>query len=718
MANKLEIGVVADTSDAQKGIKDLEKDIEGVGKTAEKTSEQAAKSTDLWGQSLQGVKAALPVPADARGITAIGDAAITASRSTAIVETRMQKLSRVMRTFGTTILAGFSRAFSGLAAIGMAAGRLLGNALMLGLKATPLGVLLALGATVYQQLKKAFDKISGAAEATAKAITNAFSAGLEVEQFRAFEGLGKALQLSADEAADFASAMGPLQRLLKEGGEPAEQLAAAVKLLGGDLKALDPTNAQSVATFLASIQSSYKQLDQLQQKTVLEKLFPSASVETLAKIDQALDGTTLNVGELTAAIGENVAQSKEADRWNGQMATALGKLGKALQNLWDAWLKLTGIGPLFEKALGAVPVLTERVAQHIERVAEVVGKMPRLIAEAGKNVLAAFEKMFTDLTAAATRGWNAVWDAAVAAITAGINRVKQLFTDLAGWIEGKWAAIKASIPSFEDLNPFAQRQSVPVPFAAGGLRAAGVAYESPYSSLAGRAAPRAANSNGGLGAQMDQILFRWDEYTRQVEEAASVTRLAGTTITEAMKEAASGTDTLTRAASAANDNLSTISDTATTMQDDFNAWAENAVMGFVDAAIAGEDFRDVLAGILADLAKLVLQRYVFDAILPGAGARASAPAGLNAVSGAVPYGLGAPSDLGGLANIAGRSTAAAGTIDNSTTIEVGDVVVNMASGQVVATSEQGKRLGMQIEKAVQAVIIRESKPGGILRQVA
>ncbi|MDX0787363.1 hypothetical protein GOD70_12645 [Sinorhizobium medicae] len=687
MANKLEINVVADTSDAQKGIKDLEKDIEAVGKAAEDTTSVAAKQASLWGDSLAGVKAALPTPADAKGIEAIGDAALVASRSTAIVETRMQRLGRVMSTMGRTLASGFSQAFTGLARAGLAAGRLLGTAIMTGLKLTAIGAIIALGYTIYQQFQKLFDKISGAAAASARAIRDAFSAGLEVSQLRAFEGLGKALGLSEEAATDMAQAMGELNVTLREGGEPARQLDAIVKTLGGDLAALDPANAQSVANFLSSIQGSYKQLDALQQKAVLEKLFPSASVETLAQIHTALNGATIDVGKLTEEISKYQKQAAATDKWNSTMAASWGKLTAAAGNLWNAWLELTGIGQAFQEATNALPAMVSAMANHVNAAAEVVRNLPQLISKAATEVLAAFKAMFDQLVQAAITGWNAVWDAAVGAVNAGIAKVKSALSAFADWFEERMRAIRAagSGAAIGGMVPQPQRQSVPMPFAGGGigLRAAGALYQNPYSGLSGRAAPRAANSNIGTGltAQMDQILFRWKEYEKQVESAAAATQAASKTITTSMKTASAGTDELVSSATAANDNLSAMSETAVDMNSEFSAWAEDAVMGFVDAAIAG----------------------------------------LNAAAGGggtIPYGLDtAATGLGGLANIAGRGispTAGGETINNN----IGDINIDMPRGQVTATTEDGKRLGLQIEKAVQAILVKESKPGGILRQVA
>ncbi|MEJ6847553.1 hypothetical protein V3589_15195 [Sinorhizobium fredii] len=731
MANKLEIGVEADTRDAQKDIKALEKDIEALGKTSAESSDVAAKQASLWGDSLAAVKDKLPTPADAKGIEAIGDATLTASRSTAIIETRMQRLGRVMSNVGRTLAAGFTAAFAGLGRIALAAGRMIGTALMTGLKLTAVGAIVALGLTIYQQFRKILDKVTGAAEAAAETMKTAFAAGLEVSQLRGYEGLGEALGLSAEAASDLASSMGPLQEKLKAGGEDSKQLAEAIRLLGGDLSQLDPTKAESMATLLASIQESYKQLAPLARQKLLSMMFEGADMATLAAMDQQLMGTAINVNDLAVAIEKYKRQAQESDKWNSAMAASWGRLQTAAGNLYNAWLKLTGIGPAFEQAIAALPAMVDALANHINKVAEVVRNLPKIISDAAAQTVAAFKQMFDQLVAAAQAGWTAVWNAALGAINAGIAKVKAAISSFISWVQEQWAKLPdISFGGADSLRGGAKgggRQSVPVPFAGGGLRAAGAAYANPYSSFAGRAAPMAANQNagmGGLAAQMDAVLFRWKEYSKEVEKAAVATEQAGTKIAKATTDAAVSTEKLASTAEAANDNFALLDETSMDMADSFAAFGEHAVMSFLDAAMAGEDLREVLAGILKDLAKLILQRYVleplFGGLFGGGAGLFSAPAGLNAdamAQGGAGLRAMSPAEVSGLANISGRDQA---QIGGSTTINnnVGDIRVDMPTGAVTASTEDGKKIGQQIEKAVQAILIKESKPGGILRQVA
>ncbi|OWZ92839.1 hypothetical protein B9J07_13575 [Sinorhizobium sp. LM21] len=51
-----------------------------------------------------------------------------------------------------------------------------------------------------------------------------------------------------------------------------------------------------------------------------------------------------------------------------------------------------------------------------------------------------------------------------------------------------------------------------------------------------------------------------------------------------------------------------------------------------------------------------------------------------------------------------------------TVVNLGDVSVDVQTGMVTATNEDARELGRRIDTAVQAVMVRESRPGGLLRQ--
>lgn len=62
-------------------------------------------------------------------------------------------------------------------------------------------------------------------------------------------------------------------------------------------------------------------------------------------------------------------------------------------------------------------------------------------------------------------------------------------------------------------------------------------------------------------------------------------------------------------------------------------------------------------------------------------------------------------------------TRNAGSVGGDVTNNIGDVTVDMSqTGLVASTTETGKLLGRQIQTAVQFVLVRESRPGGILRK--
>jgi GH24 family phage-related lysozyme (muramidase) len=58
----------------------------------------------------------------------------------------------------------------------------------------------------------------------------------------------------------------------------------------------------------------------------------------------------------------------------------------------------------------------------------------------------------------------------------------------------------------------------------------------------------------------------------------------------------------------------------------------------------------------------------------------------------------------------------AGSVDNSRTY-LGDVRVDVATGMVTANNDDARTLGKRIDQAVQAVLVKESRPGGLLRRV-
>ncbi|AFL52156.1 uncharacterized protein YcbK (DUF882 family) [Sinorhizobium fredii] len=60
--------------------------------------------------------------------------------------------------------------------------------------------------------------------------------------------------------------------------------------------------------------------------------------------------------------------------------------------------------------------------------------------------------------------------------------------------------------------------------------------------------------------------------------------------------------------------------------------------------------------------------------------------------------------------------SSAGMVDNSRTY-LGDVKVDVQTGMVVASSEDGRQIGERINSAVRSVLVAESRPGGLLRKM-
>lgn len=63
-----------------------------------------------------------------------------------------------------------------------------------------------------------------------------------------------------------------------------------------------------------------------------------------------------------------------------------------------------------------------------------------------------------------------------------------------------------------------------------------------------------------------------------------------------------------------------------------------------------------------------------------------------------------------------RSVVRRGGNGNGGNTYLGDVKVDVSTGMVTASNEDARDLGRQIDTAVQAVLVRESRPGGLLRQ--
>ncbi|MDW5315496.1 hypothetical protein [Rhizobium sp. PL01] len=64
-----------------------------------------------------------------------------------------------------------------------------------------------------------------------------------------------------------------------------------------------------------------------------------------------------------------------------------------------------------------------------------------------------------------------------------------------------------------------------------------------------------------------------------------------------------------------------------------------------------------------------------------------------------------------------KGTARAGRLgNNSGNTYLGDVQVDVSTGMVTASNDDARTLGRRIDTAVQAVLVRESRPGGLLRR--
>lgn len=160
------------------------------------------------------------------------------------------------------------------------------------------------------------------------------------------------------------------------------------------------------------------------------------------------------------------------------------------------------------------------------------------------------------------------------------------------------------------------------------------------------------------------------------------------------------------------------------------AFSDTAASSLADAIVNGEDLSEVFKNLAKQLASMLLQALVLKPLMNmiTGGIGGASFGGHAAVAGAgVPStfsqypglrGLSA-NPYAGLSNFAGRAAlqqpanSDAAPVNNN----IGDVNIDMSqTGLVAGSSEQAKKFGLQVQKAVQVVLVQESRPGGLLRR--
>jgi hypothetical protein len=772
--NKLEIDVTADTSSAQKEIKGLSSDLKDVGKAADDANSAAAKSSDSLANSLKGVRDALPTSADSKGIESIGAATLQASKSTAITETAFQRLGRTLSTLGSTLGRTLSSAFSGLGSIALSAGRAIGIALGAGLAATGIGAIALLVATFGKKLMDLITFAKHAGEQAAKALTDAFQAGMTVPDFRAFEGLFRAFGVGAEDANKFAISMGELKKQLLQGGDQADRISAIIKALGGDIQDFTGT-ADQAAAGLFKIRDGFNTLDALRRNEILKSLFPGVPPSGLAALDNALRNTNKTTLDIIATLRQYQTEQGKVDQQTSALAAAWAKAMTSADGFWNTLTEVTGAQAAYDGAISQTVEALNAVSRILDFLS---GKIGIWAGQLGK-VFEGVAKSFNDIPANAPVFWQgqmqeianvvsagghlisqawqvvvddiiAIWgtlvgaaqaivDKVVAVFTAGWNKIKQLGNSMGSFFSSGGSVPTPQLqqnrralpiaPSIQSSGPgFRMFAATPTPLAAMGLAAA----------RAGGGLGMSSSTVGSTAwaASLDDLIFRYKDVAKAAKAAGEAGNAAG-------QSAASGGDLATKSwgkLSTAQqewlDNFNRMQDAYDELNSSLASFGEQATLSFIDAAMAGEDLRDVLAGLLKDLAKLLLQQLVlkplFGSMFPTSSSfgglsaaglsAAGSPAGLMAANANLMRATPTVAATSGLSNIQGRASlsraisgaGAAAPVNTS----VGDVNIDMSkTGLVTGDSEQARQFGIQVQKAVQVVLVQESRPGGLLRSV-
>jgi tape measure domain-containing protein len=238
----------------------------------------------------------------------------------------------------------------------------------------------------------------------------------------------------------------------------------------------------------------------------------------------------------------------------------------------------------------------------------------------------------------------------------------------------------------------------------------------------------------GLNAVLEQYGVVSDENRAKVIAAADAQArlgLAAATTAEAQKKAADAAKAQTEAAKEFGQQIAQI--------------AQSAISGLIsdlrNGVEAGEAFNNMLNRILDSLIQMALQS-LFSA--QGLGGIFSGLFGAAATGGIVGQSIkghkrvdpavfaGAPHfAMGGIVgdevpiiahrgelvvpkNMVGQVLGGGSKVTNN----VGSIKVDMSrTGVVAADSDSGKKLGQQIQSAVELILVRESRPGGILRRL-
>lgn len=793
MADKLEIGVVADTDDAQQGLDDLSKTLEEVGDAAEKAGQSAGKSSSQWETQAETMaRVGVSAKPAAAGMKEVATATITASKATAIAQTRFQRFASTLRTFGRTAVRGITSAFSGLVSAMATIGRLAGRALMAGFL-LGLGALAAVAIAFLKSLDKIINAAGAAGKEAAQALTDAFSAGLSLEHLTELQGAMSGILPNPEDARAAAQALGELNAQLRIGGEESDRAQAAAKLLGINLQNLTKGGAAAFGE-LQKLQGVYQTMDQVQQRDLLRLLFPEGSDEVLSQIDAALEGTKeqfAKMGTEAGTAGAKIAAELEKMKQQGEAAAAASKA-------WENLISVLGETTGFDFSWAAV---SAGALRQLTSILNGVSGAVRAMGQAAASAKQSIADFVAQITALASAGWEAIKsgiDTVVGAINAlitaaqnALKALRELFAESDATKAGRIIGGMVPRQQVQNIQPRFAGLLAPAGSGGGGggmmLRAAQASAVQQQSNLMGRAAPRAANDNVSFGPamsrQLDDILWRWDEVAKKSKAAGEAVAASAAKQTAALTTVAQQMDVFAQASAMSNQQLvdwaSNVLQAADptfayraalaqldeamrrgiisagqykvalqqiqadlgeggagsaiqNLTDGLRDFGESAADAFLDAALNGEDFGEVLQGLAKDLAKLIIKTLIIQPLLDSLFSGLSGIGGFGASAG-IPLVGGAAAAQSGLAragasldtmssNIMGRRNRAGGfaaaggdTINNN----LGDIAIDMSrTGAVTASTKDAKTLGLMVQRSVEAILVQESRPGGILRRAA
>lgn len=755
-SNALEITVQAETGEAAKAFDDLGKSIEQI----EQSTERAAASSSKWADAATDLKSSLPKSGDAAGTEKLATATLTASSATAVAQTGFQKLAHTISSLGTTAARGLTAGFSGflsmLGTIGKQAGDLLGKAFSVAFSSTGIGAIVLAGAAIIQGLRKLTARAAAMGEEFAKAYTSSFSAGLDLSAFDEIRAaFGKMDPKLLDELA---SGLGALNSELVLGSDAGKQASAAFAALGGDLASL-VQGGKPAAEQLLKIQDAYQQLSQMQQRDLLKLIFPDASIDSLAALDGMLEGTREALEANAGAATANAAAYAKARAEQEAAGAAASRLMQSVRNLGAALLEITHLGDAWKQV--ADPALLNAAAGLVDAFAAKVRSLPAIVQTGIAAVRQAFADLVTQVTAtfdtlsaAISNAMTTAMDAAAAAAQAGVAKIVGVFTSMVGQIKTIWEGLLGTLKGWYDTatswaarirDAFssavgggggATRQAAPMQAPLGPQLFTASTGPTPSMGLFGpRITPMAMNDNmlgAGLSGTINRILYDWQNYSRAVTQAGTDSVVAGQKITQAFNAAAAATTTMASAAEESATKLSTIESVAADLQQGFQSLAQSAGGAFVDAILDGKDLASVFQNLAKQMAKMVIEALILKPLMNslfgalGGGSGLFGAAGISAASmapqqaGLFNAGLRTGPDVSGFSNFRGRARRAVRVSGaTSVTNQMGDISIDMSgTGMVAANNEDAKRFGQEVQKAVQAILVQESRPGGLLRKAA